>query len=141
MIIYILIVITFKMTFKHSIEVCNLIDYDMIINECDNQNNLIVDKNNIQQNIIDYCYYNEHKNVIKKIVETFGIYNAIKLYEIIRNKNYNLEKTSFISSFVDGTYIRRKVSNKSHEYNYSTLCSNIVLCYAYEKGICFSLNV
>ena len=121
------------MTFNHSIEVCNLIDYDMIINECENQNNLIVDKNNIQQNIIDYCYYNEHKNVIKKIVETFGIYNAIKLYEIIRNKNYNLEKTSFISSFVDGTYIRRKVSNKSHEYNYSTLCSNIVLC--------FSLNV
>jgi len=98
------IITTFKMTFSYSTEVSNLIDYELIFSNYDMINDKytldIHDKDKLYELIYDYVYIKEHKNIIKKIVDTYGMFNAIKLYQDTYDKSFNIEgSVSFINTY------------------------------------------
>jgi len=112
----------FKMTFIYTKEVSDLINYDMIINDIENY---CID--NIEKSIINYCFFNENINVIKKVVETYGIFNSIKLYQIsIKNLLHHLYKNNvFLTKIYIGDIVL-KVSNIIHEDTYRRISYCII---------------
>ena len=107
------------MTFIYTKEVSDLINYDMIINDIENYC--------IEKSIINYCFFNENINVIKKVVETYGIFNSIKLYQIsIKNLLHHLYKNNvFLTKIYIGDVIL-KVSNIIHEDTYRRISYCII---------------
>ena len=96
-----LIITTFKMTFRYSTEVSNLIDYELMMSnyEIDGTNKYTVDvgdDNKLNHIIYDYVYIIEHKNIIKKIVDTYGMFNAIKLYLDNNGEEYQIDNEFLI---------------------------------------------
>lgn len=112
----------FKMTFIYTKEVSDLINYDMIINDIE-----IYSVDNVEKSIINYCFFNENINVIKKVVETYGIFNSIKLYQIsIKNLLDHLYKNNvFLTKIYIGD-ITLKVSNIIHEDTYRRISYCII---------------
>jgi len=110
------------MTFIYTKEVSDLINYDMIINDIENY---CID--NIEKSIINYCFFNENINVIKKVVETYGIFNSIKLYQIsIKNLLHHLYKNKvFLTKIYIGDIVL-KVSNIIHEDTYRRISYCII---------------
>jgi hypothetical protein len=110
------------MTFIYTKEVSDLINYDMIINDIE-----IYSVDNVEKSIINYCFFNENINVIKKVVETYGIFNSIKLYQIsIKNLLDHLYKNNvFLTKIYIGD-ITLKVSNIIHEDTYRRISYCII---------------
>jgi len=117
-----IIIFMFKMTFIYTKEVSDLINYDMIINDIE-----IYSVDNVEKSIINYCFFNENINVIKKVVETYGIFNSIKLYQIsIKNLLDHLYKNNvFLTKIYIGD-ITLKVSNIIHEDTYRRISYCII---------------
>ena len=89
------------MTFSYSTEVSNLIDYELMMSnyEIDGTNKYTVDvgdDNKLYDLIYDYVYIIEHKNIIKKIVDTYGMFNAIKLYLDNNGEEYQIDNELLI---------------------------------------------
>jgi len=89
------------MTFSYSTEVANLIDYELMLSnyEIEGTNKYTVDlgdDNKLYDLIYDYVYIIEHKNIIKKIVYTYGMFNAIKLYLDNNGKEYQIDNELLI---------------------------------------------
>jgi hypothetical protein len=89
------------MTFSYSTEVANLIDYELMLSnyEIEGTNKYTVDlgdDNKLYDLIYDYVYIIEHKNIIKKIVDTYGMFNAIKLYLDNNGKEYQIDNELLI---------------------------------------------
>jgi len=82
------IITTFKMTFNYSTEVSNLIDYDLILSNCDinSDGKYILDLHDDDKDLCnlidDYINNKEHVNIIKKIVDTYGILNIIQYMRV-----------------------------------------------------------
>jgi hypothetical protein len=110
------------MTFIYTKEVSDLINYDMIINDIE-----IYSVDNVEKSIINYCFFNENINVIKKVVETYGIFNSIKLYQnSIKNLLDHLYKNNvFLTKIYIGD-ITLKVSNIIHEDTYRRISYCII---------------
>ena len=88
------------MTFRYSTEVSNLIDYELMMSNCVMINGKytldIHDENKLYDLIYDYVYIKEHKNIIKKIVDTYGMFNAIKLYLDNNGTEYHIDNELLI---------------------------------------------
>jgi len=88
------------MTFSYSTEVSNLIDYELILSNYDMINDKytldIHDKDKLYELIYDYVYIKEHKNIIKKIVDAYGMFNAIKLYLDNNGTEYQIDNEFLI---------------------------------------------
>ena len=88
------------MTFSYSTEVSNLIDYELMMSNYDIINDKytldIHDKDKLYELIYDYVYIKEHKNIIKKIVDTYGMFNAIKLYLDNNGTEYQIDNELLI---------------------------------------------
>jgi hypothetical protein len=110
------------MTFIYTKELSDLVNYDMIINDIEN---CCID--NIEKSIVNYCFFNENINVIKKVVETFGIFNSIKLYQnSIKSLLHHLYKNNvFLTKIYIGD-ITLKVSNIIHEDTYRRISYCII---------------
>jgi len=90
------------------LKVFNLIDYENILAdfEIDMNGKYIFNRvdyyedNKLIQSIKKYCMVNENEKVIKNIVETYGIFNAIKLYQDNYKESYNIDgDTSYINTY------------------------------------------
>jgi len=86
------------------IKVFNLIDFESILVdfEIDINGKYIIDSDDdkLIQSIKKYCMINENEKVIKNIVETYGIFNAIKLYQDNYEESYNIDgDTSYINTY------------------------------------------
>jgi hypothetical protein len=64
------------------------------------------DDNKLYDLIYDYVYIIEHKNIIKNIVETYGIFNAIKLYLDNNGKEYKIDNELLIMRDEYKTYCK-----------------------------------
>jgi hypothetical protein len=99
------------MTFRYSTEVSNLIDYELMMSnyEIEGTNKYTVDvgyDNKLYDLIYDYVYIIEHKNIIKKIVYTYGMFNAIKLYLDNNGKEYKIDNELLIMRDEYKTYCK-----------------------------------
>jgi len=99
------------MTFSYSTEVANLIDYELMLSnyEIEGTNKYTVDlgdDNKLYDLIYDYVYIIEHKNIIKKIVDTYGMFNAIKLYLDNNGKEYKIDNELLIMRDEYKTYCK-----------------------------------
>jgi len=88
------------------LKVFNLIDYENILAdfEIDMNGKYIIDRvgdeDKLIQSIKKYCMVNENEKVIKNIVETYGIFNAIKLYQDNYEESYNINgDISYINTY------------------------------------------
>jgi len=91
---------------SNMLKVFNLIDYENILAdfEIDMNGKYIIDRvddeDKLIQSIKKYCLVNENEKVIKNIVETYGIFNAIKLYQDNYEESYNIDgDTSYINTY------------------------------------------
>ena len=64
------------------------------------------DDNKLYDLIYDYVYIIEYKNIIKKIVDTYGMFNAIKLYLDNNGKEYKIDNELLIMRDEYKTYCK-----------------------------------
>jgi hypothetical protein len=94
------------MYYNHK-ELYDIIDFDKIFKGCyvDSNNKYIIDESvKILDDYIDYYIDNEDRKLIKKIVETYGIFNAIILYQNIYDENFHLDNSNYINTYIPLCY-------------------------------------
>jgi len=88
-------------------ELYNIIDFDKIFKGCyvDSNNKYIIDESvKILDDYIDYYIDNEDRKIIKKIVDTYGIFNAIMLYQDTYHENFHLDNSNYINTYIPLCY-------------------------------------
>jgi hypothetical protein len=88
-------------------ELYDIIDFDKIFKGCyvDPNNKYIINESvKILDDYIDYYIDNEDKKLIKKIVNTYDIFNAIILYQNTYDENFHLDNSNYINTYIPLCY-------------------------------------
>jgi len=94
------------MYYNHK-ELYDIIDFDKIFKGCyvDSNNKYIIDESEkLLDDYIDYYIDNQDRKIIKKIVNTYGIFNAIVLYQNTYEQNFHLDNSNYINTYIPLCY-------------------------------------
>jgi len=95
-----------EMYYNHK-ELYDIIDFDKIFKGCyvDSNNKYIIDESEkLLDDYIDYYIDNQDRKIIKKIVNTYGIFNAIVLYQNTYEQNFHLDNSNYINTYIPLCY-------------------------------------
>ena len=91
----------------HYKETYELINFEKIFKDCyvDSNNRYIINESEKSlDDYIDNYIENQERHIIKKIVNTYGIFNAIKLYQETYEQDFHLDNTNYINTYIPLCY-------------------------------------